>query len=213
MSVIMSQHYTMALLGSEGVGKTDLTLRFTQNRFEEDYDPTIEDFYKKSFEVDGVAVRLDILDTAGQAEYSHFLHEYLETREAFMLVFDVTSLSSYDYMAQLAKKIYEEKGPEVPILYVGNKVDLKNARLVHGFAPLTVGFKYSQYVETSAKMNMNVEEAFVSLVRLIWKRNTDKRKSIGFSEVIFEPVLTEANDSVMKKPVPKAKRKCPCEVF
>lgn len=209
----MSQHYTMALLGSEGVGKTDLTLRFTQGRFEEDYDPTIEDFYKKNFEVDGVAVRLDILDTAGQAEYAHFLQEYLETREAFMLVFDVTNLRSYEFIVQLASKIYEEKGSDVPILYVGNKVDLKNAKQPQGFAPVNVGFRYSQYLETSAKLDVRVDEAFVALVRLIWKRNTDKRKAIGFSEVIFEPVITEPNESVAKKPLPKPQKKCPCSLF
>ena len=37
--------------------------------FVEDYDPTIEDTYRKHIIIDGETYQLDILDTAGQEEY------------------------------------------------------------------------------------------------------------------------------------------------
>ncbi len=57
-------------MGPGGVGKSALTIRLISNYFTEDYDPTIEDSYRKTCKVDGVSVVLDILDTAGQEEFS-----------------------------------------------------------------------------------------------------------------------------------------------
>lgn len=60
----------MVMVGGGGVGKSCLTIQFIQNHFVSDYDPTIEDSYRKQLSVDGVAVMADILDTAGQEEFS-----------------------------------------------------------------------------------------------------------------------------------------------
>ncbi len=44
----------MVAVGSGGVGKSAMTIRFTQDAFAEDYDPTIEDSYRKQIVVDGI---------------------------------------------------------------------------------------------------------------------------------------------------------------
>jgi small GTP-binding protein len=62
--------YRIVVVGAGGVGKSALTVRFIQGNFVEKYDPTIEDSYRKLVEVDGNACMLDIMDTAGQEEYS-----------------------------------------------------------------------------------------------------------------------------------------------
>jgi GTPase KRas protein len=64
----MSQLFKFVTLGGGGVGKSCVTLQFVQSFFTEDYDPTIEDSYRKQVAVDGKTVLLDILDTAGQEE-------------------------------------------------------------------------------------------------------------------------------------------------
>ena len=66
----MSEPVRLAILGAAGTGKTSITTRFTENSFASEYDPTIEDTYKKEIEVDGNTVPLVILDTAGMEEYS-----------------------------------------------------------------------------------------------------------------------------------------------
>ena len=67
-STMSSSHEVIhvCMLGSGSVGKSALTLQFIQNQFVADYDPTIEDAYRKSISVDGSTVMFDILDTAGQ---------------------------------------------------------------------------------------------------------------------------------------------------
>jgi hypothetical protein len=57
---------TMSVLGTGGVGKSALTLRFTRDHFVEEWDPTIEDAYRKTLDVDDSLCTIEILDTAGQ---------------------------------------------------------------------------------------------------------------------------------------------------
>ncbi|KAJ3430664.1 ras gtpase-related [Anaeramoeba flamelloides] len=68
MSSIISTKIAVCGMGS--VGKSALTIQFLQNRFITEYDPTIEELYRKQIGVDDEAVMLEILDTAGQEEYS-----------------------------------------------------------------------------------------------------------------------------------------------
>lgn len=62
--------YKMVIVGGGGVGKSALTIQLVQNHFVDEYDPTIEDSYMKQVTMDDETCLLDILDTAGQEEYS-----------------------------------------------------------------------------------------------------------------------------------------------
>uniref|UniRef100_A0A6B2LX06 Small monomeric GTPase n=1 Tax=Arcella intermedia TaxID=1963864 RepID=A0A6B2LX06_9EUKA len=57
------------MCGPTAVGKTPFVIRYIQNHFLEEYDPTIEDSYRKQTTVDGEACLLDILDTSGLDEW------------------------------------------------------------------------------------------------------------------------------------------------
>lgn len=71
---------------STGVGKSALSIRFVQGDFVQRYDPTIEANYRKQVTVDQDAVMLDILDTAGQEEYSVLREQYMRMGDGFLLV-------------------------------------------------------------------------------------------------------------------------------
>jgi small GTP-binding protein len=59
--------YKVVIMGGGGVGKSCLTFQLVHGKFNEKYDPTLEDAYRKdNFEVDGEAISMEILDTAGQ---------------------------------------------------------------------------------------------------------------------------------------------------
>merc|ERR1711924_105017 len=85
MSAGYGHEYRIVVVGAGGVGKSALTVRFIQGNFVEKYDPTIEDSYRKQVAVDGVAVLLDIMDTAGQEEYSALRDQYMKTGQGFIL--------------------------------------------------------------------------------------------------------------------------------
>ena len=69
MNAQFLREYKLVVVGGGGVGKSALTIQFIQNQFPEEYDPTIEDSYRKQCLIDEEVALLDVLDTAGQEEY------------------------------------------------------------------------------------------------------------------------------------------------
>ncbi|VDP08169.1 unnamed protein product [Soboliphyme baturini] len=62
--------HKVIMVGSGGVGKSALTLQFMYDEFVEEYEPTKADSYRKRVILDGEECQIDILDTAGQEDYS-----------------------------------------------------------------------------------------------------------------------------------------------
>lgn len=159
----------LACLGGAGVGKTSITVRFTQNNFESEYDPTIEDTYKHEMNLDGNPISLVILDTAGQEEYSVMRDTHYQNTDGFLLVYDVTNEASLQGITKYSKKILQIKEAEsFPIILCGNKCDLEGKRKIskeeaEKFANEN-GFSW---LETSAKADINIKEAFEKLVRMV----------------------------------------------
>jgi len=163
--------HKIVIVGSGGVGKSALTVRFIQGNFVERYDPTIEDSYRKQVEVDSLPCMLDILDTAGQEEYSALRDQYMQAGQGFILVYNITSLVSFDAVKDLRDQVLRSKDIEdVPIILVGNKCDLEGERVVstEDGKRLAKQFK-CEFLEASAKLNRNVSEIFFMLVRQIRK--------------------------------------------
>nr|CAD24769.1 small G protein [Oscheius tipulae] len=167
----------IVVVGDGGVGKSALTIQFIQNHFVEEYDPTIEDSYRKQVVIDGETCFLDILDTAGQEEYSAMRDQYMRTGEGFLLVFAVNESKSFDNVATYREQIRRVKDcDDVPMVLVGNKCDL-TTRAVDGRTIADTARAYGiPVVDTSAKTRMGVDEAFSQLVREIRKRRIDKPK-------------------------------------
>lgn len=117
--------YKLVVVGAGGVGKSALTIQLIQNHFVDEYDPTIEDSYRKQVVIDGETCLLDILDTAGQEEYSAMRDQYMRTGEGFLLVFAVNSAKSFEDIGTYREQIKRVKdAEEVPMVLVGNKCDL-----------------------------------------------------------------------------------------
>ncbi|VDK84803.1 unnamed protein product [Dibothriocephalus latus] len=129
-----------------------------------------EDSYRKQVNIDGETCMLDILDTAGQENYSAMRDQYMRTGEGFLLVFAVNNAKSFEDIEQYREQIKRVKdADEVPMVLIGNKVDLQ-VRTVDAKNAQSVAREYGiPYVETSAKTRQGVEDAFFTLVREIRK--------------------------------------------
>mmetsp|Transcript_7022 Transcript_7022/g.17769 ORF Transcript_7022/g.17769 Transcript_7022/m.17769 type:complete len:191 (-) Transcript_7022:321-893(-) len=173
--------YKVVILGEGGVGKSCLTIQFTQNHFVKEYDPTIENSYRKQITLDEETCMLDILDTAGQEEYSVMRDQYINAGHGFILVYSITSKASFDGLLELRRKILQVKDVEdhFPMVLVGNKCDLEKEREVTLDEGRSLGKKWEvPHLETSAKARINVEEGFYAVVRAIRKAEATSQKEV-----------------------------------
>lgn len=181
----MSNLYKLVIVGDGGVGKSALTIQLTQNHFVHEYDPTIENSYRKQVEIDGETCMLDILDTAGQEEYSAMRDQYIRTGQGFLIVYSVASRSSFDAVTNFRDQILRVKDEdEYPMIILGNKCDLENEREVQTNDGKDLSKSLGcPFLETSAKARINVEEAFYEVVREIrkWNAGTNLAGASGAS--------------------------------
>ena len=166
--------YKLVVVGAGGVGKSALTIQLIQNHFVDEYDPTIEDSYRKQVIIDGETCLLDILDTAGQEEYSAMRDQYMRTGEGFLLVFAVNNAKSFEDITTYREQIKRVKDvEEVPMVLVGNKCDLPQWTVQMNEARELARQYGMPIIETSAKTRMGVDDAFYTLVREI-RREKEK---------------------------------------
>ncbi|KAJ5076084.1 ras-like protein [Anaeramoeba ignava] len=162
-------NFKIVIVGGGGVGKSALTIQFVHSKFIEVYEATIEDSYRRQVEIDNEVHILDILDTAGQEEYAVIRDTHLRSGDGFLVVFSITSRESFEEIPKFVDQIHKAKeNDKIPVVLVGNKSDLEKQRQV----PTKDAQKYAksikcQYVETSAKLRVNVEEIFFMIAREI----------------------------------------------
>ncbi|EXJ88696.1 Ras family, other [Capronia coronata CBS 617.96] len=182
--------YKLVVLGDGGVGKTALTIQLCLNHFVESYDPTIEDSYRKQVMIDKHACMLEVLDTAGQEEYTALRDQWIRDGEGFILVYSITSRNSFTRIQKFHAQVQRVKesghpnsptganylpsqmtgspmytGP-VPIMLVGNKSDKNHEREVSSQEGQALARELGcEFVEASAKNCINVEKAFYEVVR------------------------------------------------
>lgn len=170
----MRRKYSLVVLGSGGVGKSALTVKFVSGKFVDKYDPTIEDFYHKDIIVDGVHHTLEILDTAGTEQFSSLRDLYIKNGQCFLVVYNLTSRQTFCDIRNMRDNIMKIKGlsqraeKSVPIVLVGNKADLAIAghREVDRQESENLAAQWCcPYMETSARDDVGVSEAFLEAVR------------------------------------------------
>ncbi|ORE10910.1 ras-like protein 1 [Rhizopus microsporus var. microsporus] len=170
------REYKLVMVGGGGVGKSALTIQFIQSHFVDEYDPTIEDSYRKQCIIDSETALLDVLDTAGQEEYSAMREQYMRNGEGFLLVYSITSRMSFEEITTFYQQICRVKDRDYfPMVLVGNKCDLETDRQVSSQEGRDLAKNFGcQFIETSAKQRINVDEAFFEVVRDIRRYNKEQ---------------------------------------
>ena len=143
-----------------------MTYRFINYELPEGHEVTIEDRYKTDKVIDNKSYKIEILDTAGEDDYQQMMDMWINFGEGFLLVFAINDKISFDLIPKKRERVLKGKhGQNVPMILVGNKKDLENKRQV----PIEDAKKLAEswgieYIETSAKTNINCNEAFEKLV-------------------------------------------------
>lgn len=197
----------IVVLGIGGVGKSALTMQFVQSLFVERYDPTIEDSYRKIIDIptswlnqkdrssiknDGTTpIILEIMDTAGTDQFTAMRELYMRNGDAFMMVYSIDSPATFAALDSLHEQLLRVRNSspgKIPLILVGNKSDLESTRAIDHQQANGKAMQWrlkAQPMETSARKNYNVSEAFIRLVKialtespapLVAIRQAEKRK-------------------------------------
>ena len=164
--------YKVLLLGDSTVGKTCVLLKYTDKIFQDTHMMTIGlDYRLKTMKLqNGQDVKLQIWDTAGQDRFRSITKNYYKGSNGIILIYDVTSLKTFENVKSWVSQIHEEISDKVVIYLVGNKVDMEEERKV----TTEEGQKLAEelgvpFIETSAKSGLNIDEIFNDIVERIHK--------------------------------------------
>uniref|UniRef100_A0A8D0B5X5 Ras-related protein Rab-7b n=1 Tax=Salvator merianae TaxID=96440 RepID=A0A8D0B5X5_SALMN len=167
-------HLKILLIGNSGAGKSALMNQYVNRRFSSRYRATIgADFLSKEVHIDGRKLTVQIWDTAGTERFQALGTALYRGSDCCLLVFDVTSASSFQALdkwhKQLLWQIEPEEEPTFPIAIIGNKTDLQNREVSLEEAELWSRLHQATYFETSAKEGINVQEVFEWAIRAVLK--------------------------------------------
>ncbi|PWN46374.1 ras-domain-containing protein [Ceraceosorus guamensis] len=152
----------IAVLGSRSVGKSSLVVRYVEDAFVDSYYPTIENVFNKRVKHRNQEYDLDIIDTAGQDEYSILNSKHAIGIHGYVLVFSIANRNSFDMVQTVYDKILNYTGTEhVPCVIVGQKCDLHVQRQVTEQETAELASQlHCAWIETSARHNINISKVF-----------------------------------------------------
>ncbi|CAI5732537.1 unnamed protein product [Peronospora destructor] len=158
----------LTVLGYPGVGKSSLTTCFVENRFVENYDPTIENTFHKTIRVRNAHFITDIVDTAGMDEYANFSQAASVGVHGYVLVYSIGLRTSFEKLKLINEKLLNMLGSKPPRVLVGSMSDLEKAREVSVEEGQMLASNWEcPFVECSAKDNENINEVFTYLIKEI----------------------------------------------
>lgn len=161
-------HYILKfiIIGDSSIGKSNILLRFTDNRFQSSHDSTIGvEFATKIISRQNTVYKLQIWDTAGQETFRSITRSYYRGTIGCLMVYDITNRESFESLEYWMSDFRKYCDPNTVIILIGNKADLIDKRQVsydegkefaekHGFS----------FFETSAKTGINIADCFNNVV-------------------------------------------------
>ncbi|CAL8303599.1 unnamed protein product [Lota lota] len=171
------------LVGDSGVGKTSLLVQFDQGKFiPGSFSATVGiGFTNKEVTVDNVKVKLQIWDTAGQERFRSVTHAYYRDAQALLLLYDITSKTSFDNIRAWLTEIHEYAQRDIVIMLLGNKADMAGERAIKRDEGENLAREYCvPFMETSAKTGVNVELAFISVAKELKRRAVRRPDELTF---------------------------------
>ncbi|CAM9358715.1 unnamed protein product [Lampetra fluviatilis] len=181
----------LVIVGDGACGKTCLLIVFSKDQFPEVYVPTVFENYVADMEVDGKQVELALWDTAGQEDYNRLRPLSYPDTDVILMCFSIDSPDSLGNITDRWTAEVRHFCPNVPIVLVGNKKDLRNddnakrelAKIKQEPVRVEEGRDMANqinafgYMECSAKTKDGVREVFEMAARAALQVRKRKKKS------------------------------------
>ena len=161
--------FKVLLLGNSDVGKSSIILRYVDQTWSDIFVPTIGvDFKVKTLVIDKKNVKMQIWDTAGQERFRTVVSSYFKGSHGIFIIYDITNRESFKNLENWLGEIEKNSSENVLKILIGNKCDLENERDVQFDEGQAFANRNGmQFIETSAKNNTNINEAFEALAKLM----------------------------------------------
>uniref|UniRef100_A0AC34FEE4 Uncharacterized protein n=1 Tax=Panagrolaimus sp. ES5 TaxID=591445 RepID=A0AC34FEE4_9BILA len=171
--------FKILIVGDSCVDKSGMLEQFTDSSFSYPFVSTIGiDFKIKTIDLNGMKIKLQILDSTGQERFQNITTSYYRDAMGIMLVYDVTNPSSFDHVTQWLENIYKHASSDVLVMLIGNKCDEKNGRAVSKAWGEKVAADYSAiFNETSAKSNANIDKILNEMAEAILNNMQKQQQS------------------------------------
>jgi small GTP-binding protein len=162
----------ICLLGEFAVGKTSLVRRFIEERFDDRYLSTIGvKISRRQLMRPYGKLNLLLWDLAGSDEFNGQIRaNYLRGAAGALIVCDLTRAETLSGFQRYVDQI-QAVGLSIPMVFVGNKVDLPESRAISEAELATIAQQFgAPYFASSAKTGENVETIFERLAEQIETR-------------------------------------------
>ncbi len=158
--------------GEGGVGKTTLLHRYIEGVFLADTRLTLGvEFFLKEIKIEDKKILLQIWDFGGQDHFRPLLKNYAKGARGALLLFDLTRPSSLNRIEQWVN-ICKQEDPDIPIIFLGTKLDLKDQITIDDDIVLKFKEDYGffDYLKISSKTGENIQFAFELLAKELVKK-------------------------------------------
>lgn len=165
----------LSIIGDSQTGKSSILNVYLGNDFTYDILSNIG-IDKQSVEKqmkDGNKIKIIFWDTAGQERFHSIAITSVKNSQGIILVYDITNRKSFEDLNMWINDI-NNATDKASIILFGNKCDLQNRKVSKEEAEKFAKKNNIPYIETSAKLKLNINEGF-SIVA------NDAYKKFGFT--------------------------------
>ena len=156
------------IIGDSSVGKSNLLLRYSHNKFTEDYQATIGvEFGAKNTQINGKTCRIQIWDTAGQENFRSITRAYYKNSVCALIVYDITNRESFNNVQTWIEDCLSQSPKTVLLVLVGNKIDLSDRKVTFDEGKNLADKNKMLFYECSAKNGDNVNDIFNNSATII----------------------------------------------
>tara|TARA_B100001029_G_C15047209_1_gene448029 strand:- start:1335 stop:1967 length:633 start_codon:yes stop_codon:yes gene_type:complete len=200
--------FKLIIIGNNNVGKSSIIKSFNNDYFDQKYHSTIGiDFASKIIKLeDNTVVKLQIWDTAGTERFKSIVRNYYRGCIGGIIVFDVTNRQSFDNVIMWYNDLLmhtNKKAGELTILLVGNKNDLEKRVISQSEASNLAYDLKIPYLETSAKLNENIDEIFYTVSDNIYEKIKNNEVFVEEHKIFNKFQIKESNSSSRLKNITK----------
>ena len=152
----------LVVLGTAGVGKSCMIIQYVEKSFASDYEPTISNLFEKDVQVKNRTYHATIQDTAGMETSISLRENATKNRDCYLLIYSIDDRASFEEITSIHNELLRTNSDPISCVVIGNKNDISDESREVSYEE---GEKLAKsldatFIETSAKTNCNIEEAF-----------------------------------------------------